>query len=462
MYHWTNHYLELMAVKKGENLEVEASSGNSLLNNPEGYHDILPKDQDYQTFIKKIVRHRSRQAGYRRISTSLVESVDFVKKALGENSDMVRNSLLTFKDPAGNELALKPDATIACARAYLQYRLFEQVQPVELYYFDPVLRFVDVKLGSYRQFWQFGYELIGEADPALDAQIILLADRIFSDLGILQTMDLQVNNIGDLESRKTYAEILRDHFYGKDRYLSNEDKLYLESNPLRILTSENEDTKILLESAPKFNDYLSEESVAYHQELLGYLDDLGIAYTENKHLIPNLDYYNQTVFEFWDKKKGKSNILGSGGRYDGLIETLGGESTPGMGFAMIIERVIAQMKRNKIKVPSKDNLQVFVAQLGKEAKRICVPLIDKLRSKGIRTMGALGKGAIKNQIELAEKFKVPFTVMIGLTEVREKTAIIRDMTLGSQTTVKFDQVINELVKRIGEDQRDYYDPKQPI
>lgn len=435
---------------------------NPPFQTPKGVHDILPNDHEYHTYIKKIVRHRCRQAGFKRITTPIFEYTEVFKRSVGEATDIVSKEMYTFEDRRGRSLTLKPEGTASICRAYIQHGMQNLPQPVELYYIEPHFRYERPQAGRYRQFWQFGFEVLGEEDPALDAQAILLAYRIYQDLGIADTLKLQINNIGDLESRKVYAEALRDYYYGKERYLSDEDRARLEKNPLRILDSKHEDTIILNQSAPKFKDFISTESKQYHEEVLEYLTDLDIEYTSNETLVRGLDYYSQTVFEFWEEKKAGQNSLGGGGRYDGLMELLGGPPTPAIGFAMGLERVIAQMKRNKVRVPSKDDLHVFVAQLGREAKKVCLPLISDLRERGVKTLGALGKGAIKNQLKIADRFKAPFCILIGLTEMREGTAIIRDMTVGSQTTVKMDKVVEEMIKRIGQKNLDFYDPKDPM
>ncbi|MBD3270249.1 histidine--tRNA ligase [Candidatus Peregrinibacteria bacterium] len=451
--------------KTSEEVLISANEENEKkppFQTPKGVHDILPENHDYHTYIKKVVRHRSRQAGFKRISTPIFEFTEVFKRTVGEASDIVNKEMYTFLDRKGRSLTLRPEGTAGVVRAYIQNNMKDLPQPVELYYYSPFFRYEKPQAGRYRQFWQFGFEIIGEKDPALDAQSILISKKIYEDLGIMDSLDLQLNNIGDVESRIKYAEALKDYYYGKERYLSEDDLMRLEKNPIRILDSKNEDTMILNQSAPGFEEFLSKESIEYHNEVKEYLDVLGVKYTENTKLVRGLDYYTQTVYEFWDKKRGSQNSVGGGGRYDGMIELMGGEPTPATGFAMGVERVIAQMKRMKVKVPKKDNLHVFVAQLGKEAKKKCLPLINELRDKGIKTMGALGKGAIKHQLKLADKFNVPYTILIGLTEVRENTAIIRDMRVGSQTTVAFDKVVDEIVKRIGEDKLDFYDPSQPI
>jgi len=426
-----------------------------------GVHDILPDDHDYHTYIKKIIRHRSRQAGFRRITTPLLEYTEVFKKSIGEITDLVANEMYSFEDPTGHSVTLKPEGTAGICRSYVQNGMHNLPQPVELYYYEPNFRFDKLQAGRYRQFWQFGFEIIGECDPALDAQAIYLAHKIYKDLGIADTLKLQINNIGDPESRQVYEDALRDYYYGKERYLSDDDKLKLKVNPMRILDSKHEDTIILNQSAPRFSDYLSQECKDFDLEVKDYLNSLGLEFIQNDNLVRGLDYYTRTVFEFWDNKKGGQNTIGAGGRYDGLIELMGGQPTPALGFAMGIERVIAQMKREKIRVPRKDDLHVFVAQLGREAKKRCLPLIMELRESGIKTMGALGKGAIKNQLGLADKFKAPYAVIMGLTEVRENTAIIRNMQKGTQVTVPIENVVEEIIKRIGANNLDFYDTSEP-
>lgn len=427
---------------------------------PKGVHDILPADHEFHTFIKKVVRHRARQAGFRRISTPIFEFTEVFKRSIGETSDIVSKEMYTFLDRKGRSLTLKPEGTAGVVRSYIQNNMNQLPQPLMLYYYEPHFRYDRPQKGRYRQFWQFGFEIIGESDAALDAQIIQLAYKVYEDLGINGLMTLQINTIGTSEARKKYMQVLQDYYAGKERSLCENCRARLATNPMRLLDCKEEDCKILAQLAPVMKDYLDKESLDFHEELKGYLDEMGIKHEENQKLVRGLDYYAKTVFEFVEIEKGEAsqNALGGGGRYDGLIELMGGQPTPAVGMAAGVERIIASMKREKIRVPSKDDLHVFVAQLGNEAKRKCLPLIDKLREAGIKTMGALGKGSINIQLKIADKFKVPYTVLIGITEVREGTAIIRNMEKGVQETVKMEKVVDRLVKLIGEKNLDRYSP----
>lgn len=423
-----------------------------------GVHDILPEDHEFHTFIKKVIRHRGRQAGFRRISTPIFEYTDVFIRSIGEGSDIVSKEMYTFEDKKGRSLTLKPEGTAGVARSYIQHGMNQWPQPVLLYYFEPHFRYDRPQKGRYRQFWQFGFEIIGESDPALDAQLIQLVNSIHKDLGIDHIFELQLNTIGTTESRKDYIAALQDYYAGKERSLCEDCKVRIEKNILRLLDCKEEDCRILAELAPVMRDYLDQESREFHDELKEYLDEIGIKYVENPKLVRGLDYYSKTVFEFWDKNEGAQNAVGGGGRYDGLIEIMGGQNTPAVGYAAGVERLIANMKRGKVRVPSKDELHVFVAQLGREAKRKCLGLIAQLRNSGIKTMGALGKGSINIQLKLADKFKVVYTVLIGLTEVREGTAIIRNMKKGTQEKVKMEKVVDRLIKLVGEENLDKYTP----
>lgn len=426
--------------------------------NPKGVHDILPPDQDFYTYIKKVVRHRARQAGFRRITTPIFEFTEVFKRSIGAGSDIVSKEMYTFEDKKGRSLTLKPESTAPVVRSYVQNNMNQWPQPVLLFYIEPHFRYDRPQKGRYRQFWQFGFEIIGESDPALDAQLIQLVIKIHRDLGIADFFSLQLNTIGTPEARKKYAGVLQDYYAGKERSLCEDCKVRLGINPLRLLDCKAEDCQILAQMAPQMRDYLDKESLEFHEELKGYLDEIGIEYIENPRLVRGLDYYTKTVFEFWDKDEGAQNAVGGGGRYDGLVELMGGQSTPAVGYAGGIERIIANMKREKIRVPSKDELHVFVAQLGNEAKKKCLNLIDEMREAGIKTMGALGKGSINIQLRIADKFKVPYSVIIGITEVREGVAIIRDMKKGVQESVKMANVVPKLVKLIGEKNLDRYTP----
>lgn len=430
--------------------------------NPLGMHDILPDMHEYFTYIKKVVRHRARQCGYKRITTPVLEFTEVFARGIGDSTDIVGKEMYTFTDRNERSLTMKPEGTAGVIRAYIQHGMKEWPQPVQLYYIEPHFRYDKPQKGRYRQFWQIGFEIIGESDPALDAQVIDLVNRINQDLGIAHLFTIQLNNIGCPKCRGKYKQDLVNFYIGKERSLCEDCQARLHKNPLRLLDCKQEDCQILAQLAPKFDQYRCTECKDFHAKLKDYLTELKIEFVENPKLVRGLDYYNATVFEIWDKTQGAQNAIGGGGRYDGLAELMGGLPTPGVGYAAGIERIIANMKKENVRVPSKDDIHIFVAQLGDDAKKKCLTLLNELRERGIKAVGALGKGSMKAQLRLADKFKVPYTLILGITEVREGVIIIRDMAKGQQRTVLYDNVIDEVIKVIGEDKLDKYSPGEAL
>ena len=432
-----------------------------LFRTPKGTHDVLPEDHMYQTYIKKVVRHRCRQAGYKRIDPPLFEHKGVFQRGIGEHTDIVEKELFTvigkrYGEGVEREFALRPEFTAGICRAYIEHGMQQLPQPVELYSIGQCFRYDRPQKGRYRQFHQFDLEVIGLKDPSLDAQLIHVLTNIFSDLRILDRLTLQMNNIGTAENRKAYTEALKDFFIGKERQLPEDDQRRLKTNPLRLLDSKEEDTQILIKNAPKLQQFLDDESKKYHETLLEYLEELGVKWVANPGLVRGLDYYGQTVFEFWDSSTGAQNAVGGGGRYDGLIELLGGHPTPGVGFAGGIERMIWHMKEAGVQAPNKDQVDVFVAQLGPEAKKKCLLLVSQLRELGVHTLGALGEASLKSQMRLADKFQARYTLLLGKMEVKEGTIIVRDMKAGKQKQMAYKDAIPEIISLLGKENLDTY------
>ena len=424
---------------------------------PKGTHDILPENHKYFTLIKKIIRHRCRQHGMRRITTPIFEDLEVFSRSVGSDSDIVSKEMYVFEDKKGRQFALRPEGTAGVMRSYLEHGMGSQPQPVSFYYIEPFFRYDRPQKGRYRQFHQYGVEIIGESDPALDAQCIKLMDVINKDLHIDKGLELQINTIGCPVCRPKYIEELKNYYYGKERSLCSDCIKRKDTNPLRLLDCKQEDCRILASLAPKMSDYLCDDCKLYHETLKEYLDELDITYTENPFLVRGLDYYTKTVFEFWDEKTGAQNAIGGGGRYDGLAEIMGSSTNiPAVGFAVGIERMIDRFKAQNERVPDKDRVHVFVAQLGPEAKKKSLPLLYHLRDKGIKATGALGKASMKSQLRLADKFEADYCLILGQMEVLENTIILRDMKAGKQEIIPFDTVVDRLTELIGEEQLDFY------
>lgn len=421
---------------------------------PKGVHDVLPDDHLYFSFIKKVVRHRCREAGFRRISTPMFENLDVFTHSLGEATDIVEKEMFTFESKSGKKLALRPEGTAGVVRAYLQHGMQQLPQPVELYYVEPFFRYSRPQKGRYRQFHQFGFEIIGESDPAIDAQVIYLSHKINQDLGVADRLSLQLNTIGSLEDRKQFNEDLINFYTGKERSLCADCQKRMHKNPLRLLDCKEEDCQILASMAPKFANVMGQESKEHYDFVKEFLDELKVPYAENPSLVRGLDYYTHTVFEYWSKKEGAQNATGGGGRYDGLVEMFGGQPTPAIGYAAGMERTIEYMKEAGIRPPNKDRIHVFVAQLGHIAKKRSLSLLNEMRERGINVVGSAGKDSISSQMRMADRLQAKYALILGQIEVQEGTIILRNMDKGSQETLPIKEIVDVIEKKIGGDKLD--------
>lgn len=423
---------------------------------PKGVHDLLPEEHQYFTMIKKVVRHRARQSGFRRISTPIFEETEVFQRGVGDTTDIVEKEMFTVTGKGKKErsYSLKPEGTAGVVRAYLEHGMGSWPQPVELYYIEPHFRYDKPQKGRFRQFHQFGFEVIGESDAALDVQVINQAYKINKDLEIADRLTLQINSIGCKKCRVKYIDDLKNFYYGKERSLCFNCNQRLEKNPMRLLDCKEEDCQILAKMAPNIRDALCDECKEYHQDIVEFLEELKIPYVENPNLVRGLDYYTRTVFEFWDKSDGAQNAVGGGGRYDGLVELMGGVETPAVGYAGGVERMIWHMKEAGVEPIHKDKIQVFVAQLGKVAKKKSLSLVNELRNRGVHVLGAHGKGSIKSQMRTADRFNADWTLLLGQIEVQEGTIIVRNMKKGTQEIIPYEGIIDEVISRVGEDNLD--------
>jgi len=416
---------------------------------PTGTFDILPADHDYLTFFKKVVRHRFRQAGFRRITTPFFEESEAFERSLGTSSSIFTRELYSFKDRQGREYTLRPEVTTGVVRSFIEHKMYTGPLPAELYYIEPCFRFERPNSRTRRQFWQVGCEILGESDPAIDAQIIYLGHRILEDLKIRKFCDLKINTFGDPEDRKRYFNALENFYQEKERSLSPSMREKLKQKRyFDLLTPTTEDEEILVEMAPKMIDHLSKESRDFFDETLVYLNSFGIEYTIDPALVRPVEYYCHTVFEFREKNS-KNKVL-VGGRYDGLLKKMGAEKVyGGAGFAAGVDRVTALMKSHKIEVPHKDFRQIFLAATGSVAKKQALPLLVKLREHGFHAVGVLGKTSIQDQVIRAEKFKVPYMLLMGDLEVQKNQVIIRNMKNRKQEVIDRDIVIEKMTELLG-------------
>lgn len=414
-----------------------------------GFRDILPEKQPYWDWVRNTATDLADAYSFGRIELPVLERVELFVRTIGKKTDIIEKEMYHFEDQAGDKVALRPEATASIARAYINHGMLNKMQPVKMFYMGPMLRHDRPQAGRYRQFNQFGFESIGSDDAIVDAQLIVIAYQFFKELGLDVTM--QINSIGIPETRKEYEVELTSYFRQFRSQFSDTDKSRLQKNPLRLLDSKEEYMTELLENAPQIIDWLDEPSKNHFMQVLEYLDAAEVPYMLNPYLVRGLDYYSRTVFEIVESESDSEkaqNALGGGGRYDSLIEQLGGrEETPACGFAIGMERVVNALEKKHIEAPQK-NIDVFFAQLGDAARRSGLKLFEELRSSGLVVSESFAKGSLKTQLELANKLEASYTLILGQKEVLDETIIIRDMDSGAQEIVDVKKVVSILKKQL--------------
>ena len=412
---------------------------------PRGTQDILPEEQAYRRYIEQKAAGIAQLYGYERIDTPAFEDAGLFIRGVGEGTDIVEKEMYTFTDRGGNQMTLRPEGTAPVCRAYLERGMQNLVQPVKLYYITPIFRYERPQTGRFRQHHQFGYEAIGEVDPSLDAEVIGMAWHFFESLGLSQNT-LQINSIGCKECRPNYLRALEDFYISHNEQVCPECATRLKRNPLRLLDCKKPQCHQIATDAPKSVDYLCPECKKHFIRLTGYLAIMALPYNVNHCLVRGLDYYTRTVFEIQPEIEGAQSTLGGGGRYDGLIEELGGRPTPAIGFGSGIERIILNIKRQNIEVPQVQKPKVFIAFMGEEARNEAIKQATGLRKAGIGVYQNLGGKSLKAQLRQANTMGVSFTVIIGEEELKAGTASLRNMADASQDTIGLAELAERLIK----------------
>lgn len=416
-----------------------------------GFKDILPEEEKYWQHVLKAVHKIANQYGFLKIETPILEETSLFVRTVGKETDIVNKEMYNFVDQGGDAVSLRPEATASIARAYIDHGMMSLPQPVKLYYEGPMFRRESPQSGRFRQFHQFGFEVLGSGSPAADAQAILAAYLLCLDIGFKpDAISVQLNSIGCDICRGEYKKELIGYYKTKKKFLCGDCKRRLARNPLRILDCKAEGCRALRQDAPQILDWLDDECKAHFMAVLEFMDSLEVSYVLNPYLVRGLDYYTRTVFEIWmsQKEDAAQSALGSGGRYDNLVESLGGQSAPAFGFAFGIERIITYLKSLEVKVRKKKIPEVFLAQIGQQAKIKAMKLFERLRKDGILVYENFSKDSLKSQLELANKYKVRFAVIIGQKEVLDGTVLLRDMDAGIQEIVNYEKVEMELKKKL--------------
>ena len=391
-----------------------------------GMNDCLPSETGIWQMVEAVLRRVASNYGFAEIRMPIVESTALFKRSIGEVTDIVEKEMYTFEDRNGDSLTLRPEGTASCVRAGNQHGLLYN-QEQRLWYMGPMFRHERPQQGRYRQFHQFGLEAFGIATPDIDAEIILLTSRLWRELGINEFVTLELNSLGSNEERAKYRDALVAFLTEKEQLLDEDSKRRMHTNPLRVLDSKNPDVQAALVGAPKLADYFGEESSAHFASVCQRLDAAGVKYVINDRLVRGLDYYNRTVFEWVTSSLGAQGTICAGGRYDGLVEQLGGKSTPGFGFALGIERLVLMLtsleKANNIRA----QVDAYVIMLGSDVEITANGLAEQWRDQvpDIRLQCHCGGGNMKKQMKRADKSGAQIALILGEDEIAQKMVTVK-------------------------------------
>ncbi|BEO81987.1 histidine--tRNA ligase [Serratia marcescens] len=415
-----------------------------------GMNDYLPEETALWQRIEGTLKQVLGSYGYSEIRLPIVEQTPLFKRAIGEVTDVVEKEMYTFEDRNGESLTLRPEGTAGCVRAGIEHGLLYN-QEQRLWYIGPMFRYERPQKGRYRQFHQLGAEVFGLQGPDIDAELILLTARWWKALGIAEHVKLELNSIGSLEARANYRDALVAFLEQHVEVLDEDCKRRMYSNPLRVLDSKNPEVQALLNDAPRLSEYLDEESRAHFAGLCELLAQAGIPYTVNERLVRGLDYYNRTVFEWVTTSLGAQGTVCAGGRYDGLVEQLGGRATPAVGFAMGLERLVllVQAVNPEFKAPSA--IDVYVISSGAGTQSAAMQLAEQVRdaTPQLKLMTNYGGGNFKKQITRADKWGARIALILGESEVAAQQVVVKDLRSGEQETLAQSEVAARLALMLG-------------
>jgi histidyl-tRNA synthetase len=419
---------------------------SNLFKAPKGTYDIVPPFSSLWLAVKQALATPAMLSGYGYIETPLFEDTGLFVRGVGESTDVVSKEMYTFEDKGGRSLTLRPEGTAGVLRAILENRLDRGALPAKVWYTGPNFRYEQPQSGRYRQHTQVGVEAIGSADPALDAEVVWMAIHAQRNLLGLKQVRLLINSLGCHECRPAYRALLTNFLNSLE--LDEATRHRAAINPLRVLDDKRPHVQELLINAPLMPDHLCEACATHHDKVLRYLDALGVRYAKAPRLVRGLDYYVRTTFELVHDGLGAQSAIGGGGRYDGLIETLGGAALPGVGFGLGVDRTCLAVQAEGIELANTSATQVFVIGLGDPANSIAVQLAGELRTQGLRTDMSFDSRSIKAAMKGADRCGARFAVIIGEDEATAATAVIKDLASGEQETVPLDLCPQTLLKAL--------------
>jgi histidyl-tRNA synthetase len=408
----------------------------------QGMSDILPDETPRWQKLEQIIHETAREFSFEEIRTPVLEQTELIARSIGELTDIVNKEMFAF-ERGDDHYVLRPEGTAPAARAYVQHHLEQRGGTQNLYYIGPMFRAERPQKGRQRQFHQFGAEIIGTDDPVSDVDLIGFMMSIYERVGITNTA-LKINSVGDPESRNAYKKALQDFFRPKADKLSEVSQKRLETNPMRILDSKEKEDQPFIDETPVITDYLNSQTANHYAQVKTYLDDLGIAYEEAPHLVRGLDYYTRTAFELISPDLGAQDALGGGGRYDLLVEEVGGQPTPAVGFAAGIERLFIACRALNISLGDPKSVDVYVVTIGEKSRNWAIKQLPKLRKAGISaTMDYIGR-SVKAQMKDANRENARYCIIVGDHELDEGKFTLRNMEQSEENSLDFDSILKKL------------------
>ncbi len=418
-----------------------------LTKRPRGTNDFLPEDTAKWQYLEKLLREICQQFGYAELRTPIFEETALFLRGVGDTTDIVQKEMYTFEDSGGRSLTLRPENTASAVRAYVENKLFAGQQPVRLFYMGPMFRYERPQAGRFRQFHQFGVECFGAASPAADAEVIALAWEFYRRLG-LQGLELNLNSVGCPNCRPTYRQALQDFLRPHLDELCPTCQERFEKNPLRILDCKNPQCQQFLHGAPTTLDALCDDCRVHFDAVQEYLQAAAIPYRLNTNLVRGLDYYTNTAFEILLSDIGAQSAVCGGGRYNGLVEELGGKPAPGVGFALGMERVFSALNAQGLELPVAQGLDVFVAVLDKQAQKQAFQLACALRSQGLAVGYDTLERSLKAQLKYADSQRAAYTLLVGGDELARGSVVLRDMQSSEQSEFPIEKIGAVLTARL--------------
>lgn len=421
-----------------------------MINIPRGTQDILPEDTKQWRYIENKLDDLMTLYNYQEIRTPIFESTELFARGVGDSTDVVQKEMYTFLDKGDRSITLRPEGTAAVVRSYIEHKMQgDPNQPVKLYYNGPMFRYERKQKGRYRQFTQFGVEAIGAENPSIDAEVLAMVMHIYQSFG-LKHLKLVINSIGDADSRKEYNEALVKHFEPVIGDFCSDCQSRLHTNPMRILDCKVDKDKEAVKTAPRIIEFLNAESTKYYDEVKQHLDNLNIRYEEDPNLVRGLDYYTHTAFELMidnPNYDGAITTLCGGGRYNGLLELLGGPNNTGIGFALSIERLLLALEDEGIELDVEDDFDLFIVTMGHEADNYAVKLLNELRHNGVKADKDYLSRKVKGQMKQADRLQANYTIVIGDQELENNEIDIKDMATGNTEKINLDEVVAYFKKK---------------